>query len=66
MRTMTKRFYVSNHPIDEEHRLMTYQEACEKAALRITADGRASTAIIEVVAIVSRKETPVIIEKIRR
>lgn len=63
---MTRRFYKTASAISRPDILKTYDEAVKHATSCIEQGMEDSYYIVEVVAVVRHKETPVIVEKVRR
>ena len=70
-RTMTRRFYVgstrmSNGEAEQRGWMKTYGEALDSAKALVENGSDEIRYVVEVVAIIRRKENPVIVEEIRR
>lgn len=67
MRTMTKRFYNSSSAVMRPEMLTLYGDAIERARKQLDNNPHLEEVnIVEIVAVVRREKTPIVVEKIRR
>lgn len=66
-RTMTKRFYKTSSAVNYPQLLGTYSEALSSATNDLNEnEDKNEVYIVEVVAVVRRERTPIVVEEIRR